>query len=501
MSVDAISFHRSPASSTTRAAAVANYQTNKFAMGPIATGVNSGPMRPSGMRPISGEQQHSNRRSSEANNSGASQNLGNTGTYLPPIKNSHLTSTVSSNNANQYHHYLSQKNSFPNYYQPPQSASGPMAAAAAANMASATGGGGGLTAHNLNYNHSILDNHHQSTVAGGGTGSYPVVQPLYGSQDHSFWQSKKDLSSMSGLPNSQQQVTVSKSEYSTTSLPRSRERESSNRTLERRPSNQSNASSRQLLGKDSRVSPGGALTVDSAMKQYMHKLSDFEHREIYSYSKVYFCGPNAKKRPGIIGGNQNCGFDDENGCYIPVPHDHVAYRYELLKVIGKGSFGQVLKCYDHKTQTHVALKMVRNEKRFHRQAQEEIRILEHLKRQDINNNHNIVHIVESFEFRNHQCITFELLSMNLYELIKKNKFHGFTLQLVRKFAHSLLQCLECLHRNKIIHCDLKPENILLKQQGRSGIKVIDFGSSCYEHQRIYTYIQSRFYRAPEVILG
>ena len=70
-----------------------------------------------------------------------------------------------------------------------------------------------------------------------------------------------------------------------------------------------------------------------------------------------------------------------------------------------------------------------------------------------------------------------------------------------------------------IYSDLKPENILLKQQGRSGIKgmnridyftsmsfvylhiVIDFGSSCFEHQRVYTYIQSRFYRAPEVILG
>ena len=39
------------------------------------------------------------------------------------------------------------------------------------------------------------------------------------------------------------------------------------------------------------------------------------------------------------------------------------------------------------------------------------------------------------------------------------------------------------------------------QMGRSGIKVIDFGSSCYEHQQLYTYIQSRFYRAPEVILG
>lgn len=48
---------------------------------------------------------------------------------------------------------------------------------------------------------------------------------------------------------------------------------------------------------------------------------------------------------------------------------------------GKGSFGQVVKAFDHKTQTHIALKIVRNEKRFHRQAQEEIRILEALKKQ------------------------------------------------------------------------------------------------------------------------
>lgn len=76
-----------------------------------------------------------------------------------------------------------------------------------------------------------------------------------------------------------------------------------------------------------------------------------------------------------------------------------------------------------------------------------------------------------FVFRNHMCIIFELLHINLYELIKKNKFQGFSLQLVRKFAHSLLQCLDALNKFKIIHCDMKPENILLKQQGRSGIKV------------------------------
>lgn len=73
--------------------------------------------------------------------------------------------------------------------------------------------------------------------------------------------------------------------------------------------------------------------------------------------------------------------------------------------------------------------------------------------------------------------------------------------IIRNCDSSNRQCLDALGKSKIIHCDLKPENILLKQQGRSGIKVIDYGSSCYEHQRIYTYIQSRFYRAPEVILG
>ncbi|XP_076676492.1 dual specificity tyrosine-phosphorylation-regulated kinase 2 isoform X2 [Andrena cerasifolii] len=243
------------------------------------------------------------------------------------------------------------------------------------------------------------------------------------------------------------------------------------------------------------------VTPDLVMKVYMDKLTPYEHQEIFFYPQIYFIGANAQKRPGIIGCPNNNDYDNEQGSYIHVIHDHVAYRYEVLKVIGRGSFGQVVKAYDHRMHEYVALKMVRNEKRFHRQAQEEIRILRKLREQDKNNTMNIIHMFDSFTFRYHMCITFELLSINLYELIKKNKFQGFSMQLVRRFAHSLLQCLDALYKNKIIHCDMKPENVLLKQQGCSGIKVIDFGSSCYENQRVYTYIQSRFYRAPEVILG
>lgn len=211
------------------------------------------------------------------------------------------------------------------------------------------------------------------------------------------------------------------------------------------------------------------FTPDYVSNQYGNSLSKFEKIEIFSFSEVYFFGIDADKKQRLFNGIQT--FDNDQGGYIFVPHDHVGYRYELLKVIGKGSFGQVIKAYDHKFCEHVALKIVRNEKRFYRQAQEEIKILEHLRKKDVQNSMNIIHIFDSFTFRKHMCITFELLSINLYELIKKNKYQGFSLQLVRKFSHSLLICLDALHRSKIIHCDMKPENVLLKQPGRSGIKV------------------------------
>lgn len=246
------------------------------------------------------------------------------------------------------------------------------------------------------------------------------------------------------------------------------------------------------------VSPQQVLEV------YRSRLTRYEVNEILSYPQIYFIGANPNKNRLQTNGSMACknfGFDDSLGSYIHVAHDHIAYRYEMLKVIGKGSFGSVIRAYDHKNLRTVALKMVRNEKKFHTQAQTEINILKQLRQKDVDNSMNVVHMYEHFIFREHTCITFELLSLNLYELTRKNKFAGFSVQLVRRFAYSILKCLEALQEHRIIHCDLKPENVLLKQQSRSGIKVIDFGSSCFENQRIHSYIQSRFYRAPETILA
>ncbi|XP_051975872.1 dual specificity tyrosine-phosphorylation-regulated kinase 4-like isoform X2 [Xyrauchen texanus] len=239
----------------------------------------------------------------------------------------------------------------------------------------------------------------------------------------------------------------------------------------------------------------------TTLKHFQNQLTEYEREEIIDYSEIWYLGLDTKKIEGSQGSPQNSGYDDEHGNYIKVLHDHIGYRFEVLEVIGKGSFGQVLKCLDHKTNEMVAIKIIRNKKRFHHQALVELNILDAVRRRDRDNCHNVIHMKEYFYFRNHLCISFELLGANLYELIKKNNFQGFSLGLIRRFAHSLLKCLQMLHKEKIIHCDLKPENILLSKRGQGNVKVVDFGSSCYEQQRVYTYIQSRFYRSPEVILG
>ncbi|XP_026474108.1 dual specificity tyrosine-phosphorylation-regulated kinase 2 isoform X2 [Ctenocephalides felis] len=243
------------------------------------------------------------------------------------------------------------------------------------------------------------------------------------------------------------------------------------------------------------------MTPTEALKAYGSRLSEYERAEIDKYPDVWYLGLEACKVPAKPGAPLNSGYDDDNGSYNKVLHDHIGYRYEILEVIGRGSFGQVIRALDHKTQQHVAIKIIRNKKRFHHQALVEVRILDDLRRKDRDGQHHVIHMLEHFYFRNHLCICFELMSLNLYELIKKNNYQGFSLSLIRRFTNSLIKCLCLLQRENIIHCDLKPENVLLKQRGSSSIKVIDFGSSCYSHRKVYTYIQSRFYRSPEVILG
>ena len=108
----------------------------------------------------------------------------------------------------------------------------------------------------------------------------------------------------------------------------------------------------------------------------------YERAEIGEYPQVYYVGQNCrhKKPASMEASNSNFGFDDERGDYLIVNHDHLMFRYEILDMLGKGSFGQVAKCYDHKTGEYVAIKIIRNKKRFHCQALVEVKILDKLNR-------------------------------------------------------------------------------------------------------------------------
>ncbi|KAG5188649.1 kinase-like domain-containing protein, partial [Tribonema minus] len=212
----------------------------------------------------------------------------------------------------------------------------------------------------------------------------------------------------------------------------------------------------------------------------------------------------AADREARPGGKYNHGYDDKNFDYIAALPEEFGGRYVLLEAIGTGSFSKVYRARDlHNDGALVALKVVKSKAEFMAQAQAEVELLQRLLRHDPHGRHHCTRLLDSFWHRGHQCLVFELLHGSLYELLDGHNFEGFNLSAVRKFAWHVLTALAFLARPEVdvIHADIKPENIMLVHPDYSVVQVIDFGSSCLGTQHMYTYIQSRFYRSPEIVLG
>lgn len=93
-------------------------------------------------------------------------------------------------------------------------------------------------------------------------------------------------------------------------------------------------------------------------------------------------------------------------------------------------------------------------------------------------------LLDTFMFNQHQCLVFELLSWNLYDLLKQTDFYGLELNAIRHLGGQLLEALYFLRTRDIIHCDIKPENIVLLSTGKVKVKLIDFGSSCRSSEKV-----------------
>lgn len=291
---------------------------------------------------------------------------------------------------------------------------------------------------------------------------------------------KKSLRSVSLLSTNanKPETKVFKASYDFESLQRPHKR-----TPPTRSSNSSNHSTEEVK------LPLG-MTPSTVLLEHYDKLSEYEYKEITNYSEIYYFGKTKRKFTGK--------FCDERLFYRSFVGDHIAYRYEIQKLLGDGSFGLVLQCYDHKTQVSVAVKVLRKGKKFAKIGEMEAGVLDFLATGGEDD--AIIKKFEHFKFRGHFCIVYELLSMDLYQFLKKNDFRGASMNIIKRIAVQLIIALKHIHSSGFIHCDLKPENVLFKAENKSSIKIIDFGSACEKNNKVYTYIQSRFYRAPEVIL-
>lgn len=206
--------------------------------------------------------------------------------------------------------------------------------------------------------------------------------------------------------------------------------------------------------------------------------------------------------PGAVGGGpakQGGSSGSGDGDYKLVQHEllcSLKNTYEVLDFLGRGTFGQVVKCWKRGTSEIVAVKILKNHPSYARQGQIEVGILARLSSENADE-HNLVRAFECFQHRSHTCLVFEMLEQNLYDFLKQNKFSPLPLKVIRPILQQVAAALKKLKAMGLIHADLKPENIMLVDPVRQPyrVKVIDFGSASHVSKAVCsTYLQSRYYR-------
>jgi len=209
--------------------------------------------------------------------------------------------------------------------------------------------------------------------------------------------------------------------------------------------------------------------------------------------------------------------DDSDDHLIFEFGDVLQNRYKMMYVLGEGTFGKVIKCMDMRSNKLVALKVIKNVKRYKEAAMLEINVLNKLNKFDPLGKHLCVTMLDWFDYHGHICIAFEQFGQSVYDFLKDNAYTPYPLEHVRQIAYDLCYSVHFLHRNRITHTDLKPENILFYNSSSEcifdfkremsvnrvrnpEIRLIDFGSATFNHEHHSTIVSTRHYRAPEVIL-
>jgi serine/threonine-protein kinase PRP4 len=201
-------------------------------------------------------------------------------------------------------------------------------------------------------------------------------------------------------------------------------------------------------------------------------------------------------------------WDDPDGYYKARLHEMIDDRYQVVvENSGKGVFSNVVKAIDKEQKRDVAIKVVRNNDMMRKAAEKEVAILQKLIAEDPQDKKHIIRLLRTFDYRNHYCMVFECMWDNL-RLALKNYGKGKNLlgttiwtKQIWQWSKQLFLALRLMRKCKLIHADLKPDNVLVSEK-LNVIKLADLGSAIDEDDNAPTpYLVSRFYRAPEIILG
>ncbi|KAJ6166680.1 hypothetical protein N7470_002127 [Penicillium chermesinum] len=195
-------------------------------------------------------------------------------------------------------------------------------------------------------------------------------------------------------------------------------------------------------------------------------------------------------------------WNDSEGYYKIQLGELIKQQYVVKETIGKGVFSTVVRAYDKKAQNMVAIKIVRQNESMRKTGFREIGILGKLRKADPDDKHHLIMYKQHFDHKGHLCMVFENLSMDLRTVIRKYGLtSGLKLDDVRKYGRQMFVALKLLRACEIVHADIKPDNLLVNET-RDFLKLCDLGSAApIEEDEVAPYLVSRFYRAPEVILG
>ena len=195
-------------------------------------------------------------------------------------------------------------------------------------------------------------------------------------------------------------------------------------------------------------------------------------------------------------------WSDPDGYYRVVVGEILDARYYVQAILGKGVYSSVVRALDRTCEQVVAIKIIRDNDVMKRAAQKEVNLLRELAQADPDARRHIVQLSRTFVHRRHTCMVLENMDLNLRDVLRKfGKNVGINIQAVRSYARQIFLALSLLHQCHIIHADLKPDNILV-DESHAKLKICDLGSATSASENeLSPYHDTRFYLAPEIILG